>query len=213
MKQPSAHLFFLLAVFVLLQSCCKKDNEPAVTTDDLAALKSYAYFLPGTYWIYQDNHGNIDSMYVVSANSGYDSTHDGEYFISKWHSSYDTYDYLVEWNTSWSKYKPTQHIIFMTKLKIGDYVGQIILLEYPFNKNNKVYWNNNNTITTSEVFDSYMVNANNFMNVAQINESRDITNEYFQATNYYIGKNIGIVQEELLDSNIVWKLINYNIIQ
>jgi hypothetical protein len=195
-----------------LQYSCKKDSKNSVTEEDLAGLKSYAYFLPGTFWIYEDNQGNIDSMYVISASTGYDSTHDGEYFVSKWHSTFDTYDYLVEWNTSWTSYYPTRHQVFMTKLKPGDYIGQIILLEYPFVEGNILYGDDGGIITSSSYFETMNIQSNSFNKVIKMNNTVDITNNK-QKTNYYIAKNVGIIQEELIDSSNVWKLIRYNIVQ
>jgi hypothetical protein len=205
--------FYLLAVIAVMLYGCKKDSPPKVTEADLAALKAYCYFLPGTYWIYEDNRGNTDSMYVTGSISGYDTTREHYYFICWIHSAYDTYDYKIEWNTSWTTYKPTRHKVFMTKLKPGDYVGQIFLMEYPFVEGNKLYWDNSNTITTKMYYNSIEINHNKFYSVVEVNESRDVTNAYFQQTNYYIAKNVGIIQEELIDSSNVWTLVRYNVVQ
>ena len=205
--------FYLLAAVAALIYGCKKDEPPKVTEQDLAALKAYCYFLPGTYWIYEDNRGNTDSMYVESASSGYDTVDNLTYFISRWHSTFDTYDYKVEWNTSWTSYNPTRHKVFMSKFKPGDYVGEVTILEYPFVKGNKLYSYNDNIITSVEKYEIFAVNQSSYYQTILMNESRDITNPYLQPTNYFIGLNVGIVQEELLDSNIVWKVVRYNIVQ
>ncbi len=69
MKQPASRLFFLLVAFVLVLHGCKPDKEvePNVTDEDYKAIKDYTYFKPGTYWIYEDSHGNTDSMFVYDA--------------------------------------------------------------------------------------------------------------------------------------------------
>ena len=100
----------------------------------------------------------------------------------------------------------------MTKTKPGDYVGQIFLTLYPFKIGDWRYWNDSKT-TTIDYFQNYGIDNNSFVSVGKVNVFNDITNNYRQTTNYYIAKNVGIIQEELIDSSNVWKLVRYNIVQ
>lgn len=213
MKQHS-YLFFLLFAFILLQYGCKKnDAGPNVSDEEYKTIKEYVYFNPGSYWIYQDSHGNIDSMFTYESGEGLDTASGYRYFTSRMHSSYDNYDYRIFYNSGWTTFHPTRHKVFMNKSGPGDYVGEIILLKYPFVQGNILYWYNENDITSEEYYPTYMINGSNFNSVIKMHETRDVTNDYFQSTNYYIAKNVGIIQEELIDSSNVWKLIRYNIVQ
>ena len=214
--------YLLVAVAALIYGCKKKEpDEPNVSYEDIKPVKDYVYFQPGTYWIYEDNYGNIDSMYVYSAGEGIDTVRKSNgdiegiyrFFQSKVHSVYDDYNYYIGYNSGWTSFHPTRHKVFMTKTKPGDYVGQIILMEYPPKIGNILYTYYNNDVTVKNFYSVFEISPNQFENVIKMNESRDITNPYFQQTNYYIAQNIGIIQEELIDSSNVWKLVRYNIVQ
>lgn len=214
MKTASHYsLFLLLALLFLLQGCKPDDDTgPNVTDTDYQAIKDYTYFKPGTYWIYEDSHGNIDSMFVYESGEGLDTASGYRYFTSRAHSSFDNYDYRIFYNSGWTTFHPTRHKVFMNKSGPGDYVGEIMLMEYPFINGNKLYWDNSNIITTKDFFADYLVNSLSFSNVVKMNESIDVIFEY-QETNYFIAEHFGIIQKELLDSNDVWKLMRYNILQ
>ncbi|RTQ45875.1 hypothetical protein EJV47_23890 [Hymenobacter gummosus] len=65
-----------LALLPLLAVQCRKEEEAAVTPLP-AGLQAYAYFLPGTYWIYRDSaSGQLDSVWVTSARTWVHSTKD-----------------------------------------------------------------------------------------------------------------------------------------
>jgi len=214
--------FYLLAAVIALIYGCKKDepDESNVSYEDIKPVKDYVYFQPGTYWIYEDNYGNVDSMYVYSAGEGIDTVRKSNgdiegiyrFFQSKIHSVYDDYNYYIGYNSGWTSFHPTQHKVFMTKTKPGDYVGQIFLTLYPFKIGDWRYWNDSKT-TTIDYFQNYGIDNNSFVSVGKVNVFNDITNNYRQTTNYYIAKNVGIIQEELIDSSNVWKLVRYNIVQ
>lgn len=214
MKTASHYSLFLLLAFLFLLQGCKPDDDtgPNVTDEDFQAIKDYTYFKPGTYWIYEDSYGNTDSMFVYEAGEGLDTASGYRYFTSRAHSSFDNYDYRIFYNSGWTTFHPTRHKIFMNKSGPGDYVGEITLLEYPPVVGNILYASNSNVITTKEFYEVYTIGSVNFNFVSKVNESRDITNND-QPTNYFVAKNIGIIQEELLDSSNVWKLIRFNIIQ
>ena len=214
--------FYLLAAVIALIYCCKKDepDEPNVSYEDIKPVKDYVYFQLGTYWIYEDNYGNVDSMYVYSAGEGIDTVRKSNgdiegiyrFFQSKIHSVYDDYNYYIGYNSGWTSFHPTRHQVFMTKTKPGDYVGQIILMEYPPVIGNILYGEKNSIVKIENYYQIYNIGLVNYVSVIKMSNSIDIINND-QRTNYLIAKNVGIIQEELVDSNNVWKVIRYNIVQ
>ena len=100
----------------------------------------------------------------------------------------------------------------MTKTKPGDYVGQIILMEYPPVIGNILYGEKNSIVKIENYYQIYNIGLVNYVSVIKMSNSIDIINND-QRTNYLIAKNVGIIQEELVDSNNVWKVIRYNIVQ
>mgnify|MGYP001548385849 CR=1 FL=1 len=101
------YIYFISLCLTACQKCKKKQPEPdpgfnsAVSTD----LYDYAYFKPGTYWIYQDSiSGILDSVYITFANKGTYTNGDAEvanglyrgtfnWFKCDMISSYDHYQY------------------------------------------------------------------------------------------------------------------------
>jgi len=205
-------LLFYLSVLLFFNSCRKDkpDNSNEISAQ-YGQLKDYIYFKKGSYWIYEDKNGAIDSMYVTDSQEGNQNGYD--YLGTTVHSTYDTYDYFISWNTSWTSYHPTRHKVFMRKVKVGDYVGEIILMEYPPVVGNILYHYNDNDITTVSYFINYQIDSLSFNSVIKMHETHDITNYNLQATNYFIARNVGIIKEEMLDSNNVWKLRRFKILQ
>ncbi|HRC36289.1 MAG TPA: hypothetical protein PK901_12395, partial [Bacteroidia bacterium] len=122
------------------------------------------------------------------------------------------YNYYIGYNSGWTSFHPTRHQVFMTKTKPGDYVGQIILMEYPPVIGNILYGEKNSIVKIENYYQIYNIGLVNYVSVIKMSNSIDIINND-QRTNYLIAKNVGIIQEELVDSNNVWKVIRYNIVQ
>ena len=101
------YILFISICLTGCQKCKKKQPEPetgfssSVNTD----LYAYAYFKPGTYWVYQDSiSGILDSVYITYANNGTYTNGDAEvangYYRGTFNwfkcdaiSSYDHYKY------------------------------------------------------------------------------------------------------------------------
>lgn len=65
----------IILLLALLAWQCRKDEKPVTPLP--AGLKAYAYFQPGTYWIYQDSAtGRRDSVWVTSARTWVHTTKD-----------------------------------------------------------------------------------------------------------------------------------------
>lgn len=221
---------FILFISIYLVSffSCKKDakTEPdtgfntPVNTD----LYAYAYFKPGTYWVYQDSiSGILDSVYVTSAYKGTYTNGDAEvaqgyyrgtfsWFTSDAISSYDHYRYQNWMDQSYEVnggppiVNRERYIMPGSGNKNGQTIHTAIvdlgttLYTYP----DKVIFLENHP--------NFTVLNSSFAYVQKwVNKRSMIDNE--QDTYYYIAKNVGIVRREQLDSNRTWNLIRYNIVQ
>jgi hypothetical protein len=221
-----AYLLFISICLTGCQKCKKKQPEPdagfnsPVNTD----LYAYAYFKPGTYWVYQDSITNIlDSVYVTYANNGTYTNGDAEvaqgyyrgtfnWFKCEMISSYDHYKYQnwmdqsYEVNGSIPVANREKYIMPGSGSNFGKTVHVAItsigqqISAYPDYVYYKKFYNN---ITIN---DSLFYNVQKWLNMHSIID-------YEQNTYYYIAKNIGIIRREQLDSNRTWNLIRYNIIQ
>lgn len=207
---------------------CKKDTktEPdtgfntPVNTD----LYAYAYFKPGTYWVYQDSiSGILDSVYVTNANKGTYTNGDAEvaqgyyrgtfsWFTCDAISSYDHYRYQ---NWMDQSYEVNNNIprVFRERYIMpgsGNKNGKTIHLAV-VEQGTTLYISLDQLVYDS-YYSSLLIKSNTFLSTQKwINYSSNCDDD--QNTKYYIAKNIGIVRREQLDSNRNWNLIRYNIIQ
>lgn len=226
MKSIAYVIFFFICVVTF--TGCKKDSktEPdtgfssPVNTD----LYAYAYFKPGTYWVYQDSiSGILDSVYVTYANNGTYTNGDAEvaqgyyrgtfsWFKCDMISSYDHYKYQNWMDQSYevngsapSVNRVRSHMpnsgtaggttINLAIVPVGKSLG--IMLDY---------------VTYQKYYNSFSVNTISFFSTQKwYNFNSNCDDD--QNTNYYIAKNIGIIRREQLDSNRVWNLIRYYIHQ
>ncbi len=226
---PMKKLAYLLLISICLAACqkCKK-NKPKPELGYSAPINhdlyAYAYFKPGTYWVYQDSiSGILDSVYITYANSGTYTNGDAEvaqgYYRGTFNwfkcdaiSSYDHYKYQnwmdqsYEVNGSSPTVNREKYVtsgsgsnfgmtIHTSAISVGKTL--YVSLDYVVYQN---YYNlfavKNQTFAATQKWFNYNSNIDNDQN-----------------TYYYIAKNIGIVRREQLDSNRTWNLIRYNIIQ
>jgi hypothetical protein len=224
----SGYIFIICIISNVIFWSCKKDKNPepdpgfsAPVNQDLYA---YAYFKPGTYWVYQDSiSGIIDSVYVTFANKGTYTNGDAEvaqglyrgtfsWFTCDAISSYDHYKYQnwmdqsYEVNGSAPTVNRERYIMPGSGNKNGETIHLAIvpigqqLTSYPDYVYYKAFYSN---IT---------FNSKSFVNIQKWLNNKSMVDDK-QNTNYYIAKNIGVVRREQLDSNRTWNLIRYNIIQ
>jgi len=218
-------LVYLLFVCICLtgcQKCKKKQPEPdsgfssPVNTD----LYAYAYFKPGTYWVYQDSiSGILDSVYITYANSGTYTNGDAEvaqgyyrgtfsWFKCDAISSYDHYKYQ-NWMDQSYEVNGGVPRVFREKYIMpgsGTNYGQTIHLGVA--EIGKEFYVYPDKVVYEKNYPSYKLFG---FTQKWVNKHSII--DYEQDTYYYITKNIGIVRREQLDSNRTWNLIRYNIVQ
>ncbi len=220
------YIFFISLCLTACQKCKKKQPEPdpgfnsAVSTD----LYDYAYFKPGTYWVYQDSiSGILDSIYVTYANKGTYTNGDVEvanglyrgtfsWFKCDMMSSYDHYQYE---NWMDQSYEVNNNIprVFREKYEMpgsGTNSGLTIHLA-KVNLQTTLYVSLDHVIYQN-YYNVFSVKTQTFTSTQKWYNYNSNCDDN-QNTNYYITKNIGIVRREQLDSNRTWNLIRYNIIQ
>ena len=221
-----AYILFISICLTGCQKCKKKQPEPdlgfssPVNTD----LYAYAYFKPGTYWVYQDSiSGILDSVYITFANKGTYTNGDAEvaqgyyrgtfsWFSCDAISSYDHYKYQ---NWMDQSYEVNNNIprVFRERYIMpgsGNKNGKTIHLAM-VGKGTTLYISLDHLIYAN-YYNSFVVMSKVFSSTQKwMNYGSNCDDD--QNTNYYIAKNIGIVRREQLDSNRTWNLIRYSIVQ
>jgi hypothetical protein len=193
-------------------------------------MKAYVEFKPGTYWVYKDSiSGQLDSVYVTYHNTGFDTTtghifYDWgvfEWLITEYKSSRTGYFYYTYVHTVHSGWYPDQypfrHELFVEKTKPGDYVGESKILEYPILVGNSMpaasnYPLPNDYLTTIQFYNAFYQDTSIFNAVVEV-ENNHYKPEGLSLTKHFHAKDIGVVRKEVIDSNLVWKLIRYSIVQ
>lgn len=225
MKKTGVFIF-ILVVMVACQKCKKKQPEPdpGFNTEPSADLYAYAYFLPGTYWVYEDSiSGIIDSVYITYANKGTYTNGDNEvaqgyprgtfnWFKCEMISSYDHYKYQNSTDQSWEIYGSVPSVKRMRLIMPGSgfLAGTTIntAITYP----GKTLYVGLDYVIYQRYYNSFVVKNKNFSNTQKwFNYKSNCDDD--QNTNYYIAKGIGIVRREQTDSNRTWNLVRYNIVQ
>lgn len=216
MKKLYMLITFLLPLSIGIYSCKPEEPpEPKETQTFLVWQEGwdYCYFLPGTWWVYQDsNSGAYDTMTVYEANKGLDSVKDNngrlenvyEWFIVRISSSYSGYNYYFR--NLMSFYNQVRRV----KVRPSHAAGENIYYIHPSNIGNKLgyYYDISEVIDKK---DSIFYLSKYYYNFLKISHTADQT-EKDETVNYYMVKDIGYYRKEVGTSE-VWKLINYKIVK
>lgn len=219
-------MIFISFCLTACQKCKEKQPEPdpgfgePVNTD----LYAYAYFKPGTYWVYEDSiSGILDSMYVTSADKGSYTNGDAEvaqgyyrgtfnWFKCDMISSYDHYKYENWMDQSYevNGSAPTVNKVRLQMPNSGTSGGTTINTAIiPVGNTLYVHLDH---VVYQKYYSTFSVKTQTFSETQKwYNYNSNCDDD--QDTYYYISKNIGIVRREQTDSNRTWNLIRYNIIQ
>ena len=217
-KFKSLHLPLLFCWLALTIASCKKPKEePPLVRLIPQEVKDYCYFLPGTYWIYEDSiSGAQDSVWVWDAYGSIDTLAKDnpygvdagiyEWFKVKTSSSFFNADYFY-WSNAQAMpfnkfHKLTREIISQNVITEG------LCFFYPFETGITLYNNQNNETT----FLNALAQFNNFKTVSLFNESYNPLENNSQ-THFYFANRIGIIRKEIYKQNQVWNLTKYVIIQ
>jgi hypothetical protein len=221
-------LFSFIGLAVLIGSCKQHDkNVPMYNLPLPPDALAFAFFKPGSYWVYQDSATrHTDSVFVTaisqSTNSiccaeaqsaGYGGTFG--HFQCAYQSTYDqaVYENGAERDDLPINDKVTN--IWRMKFIQNHLNSSTTLLNIPYTLNTVLQFSTESTADAIVVVtdsSSYTYNSVLLSNVLVITHSHDAF--YNQSpTKYFLKKGYGILRKEIPDSNRVWNLIRCNIVQ
>ena len=225
-----ARITILILVFVF---ACKKDTQTTpspLTVKNNAGfdeMKAYAFFQPGTYWVYEDSlhPGTLDSVWVTQSLLAYDTVKQANggiqpgiypYFLMQTKdvagntrdyscyseiANFGTYNGLQRVEISWNG--PTQYY--------GEYY--FIHNRYiPGSMQSKFTYD---SCTFIKQVDSLVINNISykkiivFKNVVNIGQ---FTSQWSRII-YSLSDNKGVIRRHEIDSNRVWNLLRYSVVQ
>ncbi len=220
--------YALLVACVCFFTGCKPDKiveDPYQDHTMPKEMYDYGYFLPGTYWVYEDSvSGAIDSVWVWDAYKGRDtlgrSNSSGldegiyDWFKIKTRSSYFNADYYY-WSNSSRAAKSYSFPVYREILS-SSMLAETPCLRFHYELG-KIYYgyssvNSVDTQRCSAFFNSLILASNSFYSVIVYEQTKNYLEED-NHTYFYWAKNYGLIRKEILGKNEVWNLIRCNIIQ
>ncbi|MBS1636221.1 MAG: hypothetical protein JST26_09915 [Bacteroidetes bacterium] len=208
---------------------CKKDPEakPNYHFEIPQELWDYGCFKPGTYWVYEDSITHIiDSVWVFKANGGNktisesnDYPYTGTFgWYSCWsESSYDHYQYEnwvdQTWNVNGAAAGYTNTNVNRDRYSTPSSqsnTGETILTS-DIQKGKTLYTRQGAT-NYETFYSNFLLAGYSYIDVEKWKNDKCVIDDG-QNTIYYIARNIGIIKREQADSNHVWKLVRYHIVQ
>ncbi|HRH01717.1 MAG TPA: hypothetical protein PLI68_10970 [Bacteroidia bacterium] len=212
---------YLIWLLIFLLSCKKQNVEEIAHCEVAEDLAAYSFFKKGTYWIYQDSiSGMIDSVYVyfdtnfVYHNPGWGIIAEGDYpFYSM--SSYSVKEQAsLLYITDYGDYK-TNSTVGALRKRVGPGAGHgsAYFMVNTFQKGIYLrYYGAFDAVTFENYFEDKIIKGRNFQSVAKFGD-KDNATEFRNSTLFYVAKNVGIIRKEIIDSNQVWNLIRFKIVQ
>jgi len=226
-----------LSIILIFSFCiigcqkCKKDTPVPKQYSNAGApnqsMLDYGVFKPGTYWVYQDStSGRLDSVWVYE----YEETADTIYkdtdhpkickvylyqtFSSRYRSNnHFQYNSAFEYNNNLSML--IEDVVDSTG-SIGEYVN--FFMPFVVNKDVSYITDDNCKAISNSV--SLTLNSITYTNCLVYSHTKDASTYYFSnylpyknKTNKYMASHIGLIRKEIPDSNRVWNLIRYHIVQ
>jgi len=216
-----AILIFCLFAF----SSCKEELKPYCSEypnecADIKGVKDYFAFNEGSYWVYEEvNSGAMDCVYVTSFYNDANSY----YFDVEHHSVHSGYDYRF-WTSSSAvenrhvKKEEVSLLVKLSKYKPGDFVSESYCFIYYPTVGNLVHsdggqpYGYDNELVVNSYYENYIIGNKTCSNVIVMTEEHTAS-ENKQPTIKYYAEGIGLIRKELIDSNQVWNLKDYNISQ
>ncbi|MFM9984466.1 MAG: hypothetical protein ACKVOK_04490 [Flavobacteriales bacterium] len=225
MKQFAYYILFLICLCLLLANCKHEPvidpNGPqcgeATTIDE---MMEWVYFKTGTYWIYEEqNTGALDTVTVVDDYSG---TSGGfRDFLTIMQSSYDGYFYKYWFNDSYSTESTLVpgcilHAVDCDKYIPGDYAGGNRTFVFPLRVGNRASQSGGGLdfgfTTNVGNINADSIHSSLYYNVFEFHQDYSPQHNY-EASNYKITKNIGIVEKTVPIFSQEWQLIEFQINQ
>lgn len=220
-------------LFLCLSLSCK-DNTKSLGISPCEAnpgncksileAKDFFVFKVGSYWVYEEETSHQrDSLYVTN----YTNDNEGYYFYIKIKSSLTNYEY-----TYWPEYHGTGNqgcsqtnpvsekclYVYRAKGKFQDNLGEshAFFVNYRVGdyttSGGSINYCQNNKVRIGGIYEDFTIPMGSFTDVVRIDQDCEYA-EGKQPTRFYYSKNNFIIRKELIDSNQVWNLVNYHIVQ
>lgn len=213
------HLILFLIALLTIQ--CRKDRKKPFCEEfpqdcvDIMTVKDHFYFDVGTYWIYEEEtSGQLDSQWVSKSITNKNES----WFDYEIESSIILHHYHI-WLLLLSELDitglvpkdETSAYVERSKTMAGDFVGtSYISIFYP-QIGDSIY-NFGGELKIIDKKFKFELKDIEYENVLVIKESKNKV-ENKQSTKHYYAEHVGLIRKELIDSNEVWNLIRYNIVQ
>jgi hypothetical protein len=211
-----------LFTLVIFTSCrpdkpipfCEEFPEQCV---DMEKIKDHYYFKTGSWWVYQEvNSHQLDTQWV---SQGWVDDCNFDMVIKTSRDDYDRHrwTHLLTPSKDCGLVEKTKvAYIERSKSKAGSHIGtsfigifQPIIGDSAYNSN--VNYSNNFIKIKNIISELHQLNYT-FNNVIEYTEySNKVENN--QPVKTFYAEGVGLIKKELLDSNQVWLLIDYNIEQ
>ena len=230
------NFILLISIITFCFTSCRKDKQPEPKTygqaTALQSVKDYAIFKKGTYWVYQDSTSlELDSVWVYK----YEETVDSfpvtansivvcpVFLYSTFSSKFRT-NIKYEYNTAYYVNNNISPVYLSVIDSANGYVGAAIFIGAPFILGKDLgFYLSDDMINLNAIQNNYILRNGFIKNgVLKYHHTKDWTSYYMDPLTYflhshqtyqYIAPNIGLVRKEVIDSNQVWNLIRYNIVQ
>jgi len=218
-----------LALFTLLICINCKPDKPLPFCDqfpeqcvDMTKIKDHYYFKTGSWWVYQEvTTHQLDTQWV---SQGWENDCKFRLTIK---SSLDDYD-RERWAHLLGPSKNCGLVekrrlayIERSKGKGGDFIGtSYIGIFYPVKGDSLGHFGGGGYYTPQEysylrvknTHSNYNILNKIYTNVIEIGDDYNMV-ENSQPTTHYYAEGVGLIKKELIDSNQVWILIDYNVEQ
>lgn len=218
----------LLPILILLVgfSSCRKDrNIPFCELHpedcfDAEMHKDWFCFNEGSYWVYQQESSSVRDSVVVT-----ETTSDtGSYgFSTTVYSHYENLNY--RYYPDIGENCPTSgsvrnglscFVIKKTKWITGDVISISRLVSFDLEVGNYLinYTSElqDNKVTVTNFYPNYSLMGYNYTDVFVLEELVTFA-ENNQHTKHYFARNHGLIRKELIDSNEVWNLVDFDLEQ
>jgi hypothetical protein len=230
MKKFILHIVLMLLICVVCSRCKHLPPAPPCECGEVNTideLKQWAHFKTGTYWIYEEETTHALDTFTV-LNSHDFVTPDGyPQFDYEMYRTGDDYYYRFGFNESGSALDCNNDCcecrrLWCSKYRPGHADGQEPLLTFPTYVGSYAYIVNVDVIDKVEVVDykgTYCLSEQCFDDVvverngeSVLDQEAAANGDYYQAK-YFFAKHYGIIRKEITETNEVWNLIDYQIIQ
>ncbi len=222
MKRNYTVVILFFATGILLLSGCKKlKDDPYEDHTMPKEMYDYGYFLPGTYWVYEDSvSGAIDSVWVWDAYKGIDTlgrnNSNGldagiyDWFEIKTTSTHFNCDYYY-WANS-SRVAANKYYHLYREIISPSIISESISFFYPPEVGKMLFNYGDDTLQVKNFFSNIIMNTQEFSNAAIMRQSQNSTEEDKESFFTYAQKS-GLIEKKIPLGNENWKLIRYNVIQ